>query len=67
MIEANTSLVPSLSESVAALFIASLKSESVVDEVAATEICDCPFDVKLCPPPAVGSADQVPKFIVIFL
>ena len=38
MIEASTSLVPSLSESVAALFIASLKSVSVVDEVAATEI-----------------------------
>ena len=39
----------------------------MVDAVAETEIWDCPFDVKLCPPPAVGSADQVPKFIVIFL
>ena len=47
--------------------MASLKSVRVLDAVVETEIWDCPFDVKLCPPLAVGSADQVPKFIVKFL
>ena len=56
--------MPSLSESVAALFIASLKSVKVVDDVVVTEIWVWPLEVKDCPPAFVGSAPHVPKSIV---
>ena len=67
IIDALTSFSPSLSESVAALFMASLKSTKVLDELVVICIWSCPLDVKLCPPPLVGSADQVPKLMVSVL